>query len=121
MDGIEQNLYEMIHAMSWKYEDKKSMKREGKILETYRVDLKSIINTTKTISVKASSSKEWHYPPKDFIKFNFDGPSKGNPRAMGIGGAFGDETRTILRVFVGSKGRDTNNAIELLALKKVFK
>jgi len=51
-----------------------------------------------------------------FIKLNFYGASKGNPRLAGFGVVFINDLGNIVLTMVGSLGIDTNNASELWAL-----
>lgn len=49
-------------------------------------------------------------------KLNFDGASKGNPGNSGFGGLFRNHKGDSLLSFLGSKGWDTNNSVELEGL-----
>jgi hypothetical protein len=42
----------------------------------------------------------WTRPPIGFIQLNFDGAAKGNLGLVRAGGAFMDETRSILCIYV---------------------
>jgi hypothetical protein len=48
-----------------------------------------------------------------FIKMNFDGASKGNPRPTRYGGIFWDAKSIILRVFYAYVGSSSNNVVKL--------
>ena len=55
-------------------------------------------------------------PRSGFIKLNFDGASKGNPRKIGYGGVFRTCEGKILGTYMGVLGIDCNNAAKLWAL-----
>lgn len=57
-------------------------------------------------------------PPQNMAQQNFDGASKGNPCKAGFGGIFRDHKGVTLLTFLGSKGRDSNNSVELEGLWK---
>jgi hypothetical protein len=65
-----------------------------------------------------SSPTSWLAPPKDFIKLNFDGASKGNLRPAGYGIVFRNHNGHILLISVGYIGHSTNNVAELWGLTK---
>ena len=54
----------------------------------------------------------WYQPPGETFKLNFDGSSKGNPGLVGFGGVCHDSTGSILYVFYGFIGIDSNNAVK---------
>jgi len=49
-------------------------------------------------------------------QLEFDGASKGNPGKEGYGGVFRDHSGTPQLIFLGSKGWDINNLVELEGL-----
>ena len=55
-------------------------------------------------------------PRSGFIKLNFDGASKGNPRKIGYGGVFRTCEGKILGTYMGVLGIDCNNAAKLWVL-----
>jgi ribonuclease HI len=59
----------------------------------------------------------WAPPPTGFLKLNFDGATKGNPGVAGAGGVIRDSGGTIIRLYAGSIGNSTNNAVEFGALE----
>jgi ribonuclease HI len=63
-----------------------------------------------------SSPSLWSPPPKDFLKLNFDGASKGNPGDAGYGVVFRNHLGHIIAIGAGPLGHSTNNAAELWAL-----
>jgi ribonuclease HI len=52
-------------------------------------------------------------PPSGWIKYNFDGPSKGNPGMAGARGVFGDQEGNIVGAIYQSLGHKYNNQAEL--------
>ena len=51
-------------------------------------------------------------PGEGFIKLNFDGASKGNPRVAGLGGIFRDNLENTWLICVDSCGIISNNEVE---------
>jgi len=64
---------------------------------------------------------KWLPPSGDFIKFNFDGASHGNPGPSSIGGVFRNTKGVILKAFSGKISDGTNNQAETLALVEGFR
>jgi ribonuclease HI len=56
-------------------------------------------------------------PTKGSLKINFDGVSKGNPGRIGTGGIISDSQGKIIRLYTGSPGNSTNNAVEFGGLE----
>jgi ribonuclease HI len=61
--------------------------------------------------------RKWKPPPKGSLKLNFDGALKGNPGRTGMGGVIGDDQGKIIRLYTGSLGNSTNNAVEFRSLE----
>ena len=53
----------------------------------------------------------------EFLKLNFDEVEKGNPGMTGMGGVFRDSGGNIIRLYAGSMGNSTNNAMEFGSLE----
>ena len=47
---------------------------------------------------------------------NFDGATKGNPDPAGFGGIFRNAESSVMHIYYGSLGRDSNNVAELEGL-----
>ena len=62
------------------------------------------------------SPERWSLPPSSFIKLNFNGASKGNPRPQCKGGVFKNSKGEILHIYTINLGHSTNNAAELNAM-----
>jgi hypothetical protein len=56
--------------------------------------------------------------PLAYLKLNFDGATKGNPRPTGAGGVFKNYNGGILFLFANYLGRSTNNVVEFDGLIK---
>jgi hypothetical protein len=61
--------------------------------------------------------RNWNPPPAGSLKLNFDGAEKGNPGMTGMGGVIRDSGGNIIRLYAGSMGKSTNNAVEFGALE----
>lgn len=66
---------------------------------------------------EVAESNQYHQPPQGFIKLNFDGATKHNPREASIGGVFRDAGGKTLRIFVMDCVEASNKEAELHALK----
>ena len=71
--------------------------------------------TLKTLPF-IQSSDLWIPPPTGFLKLNFDGASKGNPRKSGYGFIIRDHRGEMLSFGYGFLGIYSNNAVELEGL-----
>ncbi|GLJ54044.1 hypothetical protein SUGI_1156720 [Cryptomeria japonica] len=56
-------------------------------------------------------------PPKDWVKLNFDGASKGNPRDAGFGAIIRNNASKIVHGVYGGLGMATNNEAKIRALE----
>lgn len=65
--------------------------------------------------LESTISNKW-IPPQNVFQLNFDGASKGNPGKARFGGIFRDHKGVTLLTFLGSKGWDSNNSVELEGL-----
>jgi len=74
-----------------------------------------IVNQRNKASKKPLTEK-WLPPPMNMYQLNFYGTSKGNPGNSGFGGIFGDHKGAPILTFLGSRGWDTNNSMELEGL-----
>ena len=73
---------------------------------------------SKTVSHITADKDFWKPTPHDFMKFNIDGASKGNPGMAGYGGVIRDEKGCIKVIFHSQLGNSTNNMAELMALEE---
>lgn len=60
----------------------------------------------------------WHPPLKNYLKFNIDGASKGNPRKASFGGVLRNEEGRLILIFHSHLGKAINNMVELMALEQ---
>lgn len=66
---------------------------------------------------KDQTTVKWEAPPKDWVKLNFDGACRGNPRASRIGAIIRDEKGSILHRAYGDLGLSTTNKAKVRALE----
>ena len=59
----------------------------------------------------------WKVPPKGWVKLNFDGANRGNPRISGIGGIIRNDKGEVLKGIASKLGIATNNVIEISGLE----
>ncbi|GLJ44534.1 hypothetical protein SUGI_0935120 [Cryptomeria japonica] len=59
----------------------------------------------------------WMAPPKDWVKLNFDGACKGNPRDFGFGVVIRNNASKIVHGVYGGLSKATNNEAEIRALE----
>jgi ribonuclease HI len=65
---------------------------------------------------KVQRRGSWMPPPKDILKINTDGSSRGNPGPVGIGGVGRDCLGEVVFFFSCYKGWQANNFVEGLAI-----
>ena len=70
----------------------------------------------KTKNRRANSPTVWTPPPSGFLKINFDGASRGNPRPAGFGVVLRDHTSKIIHMMESFLGENKNNVEELTRL-----
>jgi len=70
----------------------------------------------KTKNRRANNPTIWTPPPSGFLKLNFDGASRGNPRLAGFGVVLRNHTSKIIHMMAGFLGENTNNVSELTSL-----
>ncbi|GLJ29202.1 hypothetical protein SUGI_0575960 [Cryptomeria japonica] len=63
----------------------------------------------------------WELPSKGWVKLNFDGAAKGNPRQAGYGGIIRNDEGSILGCIAGNMGIATNNEVEAWAMARGIK
>ena len=72
----------------------------------------------KNKTTKNTKKDCWQPPPNNYLKFNIDGASKGNPGSAGFGGVLRNEDRRIILIFHNHLGKSTNNMAELMAMEQ---
>lgn len=60
---------------------------------------------------------KWNAPPKDWVKLNFDGASKGNPGRASFGVVLRDENNELISGVYGNLGECSNNEAKIRALE----
>jgi len=60
----------------------------------------------------------WQPPPKNYLKFNIDGASKGSPGVARFGGVLRNEEGRIILIFHSHLSKATNNMAELMAMEQ---
>lgn len=97
--------------------DLKRNRNETKIWENRGFSISVSTNAPKNLSLCQSPSiSSPPPPPPSFIKMNFDGASKGNPRPTRLGGVLRDHSGKILHIYSHHLGHDTNNGVALSVL-----
>lgn len=109
---LSRNIRETILSISWTEEDFQASQREVRILNSWGI-LPDQVKFSPCKAPCPSSPDFWSPPPQGCLKINFDGAAKDNPGPTGYGGVVHDHLGTILWVFWGSIGWDTNNSAEL--------
>lgn len=115
---LKQNLQETLALRHWKDSDLPVSPQECLILANWNLDLTFLAHIKPNSSIHSESPQFWSPPAIHPYKLNFDGAAKGNPRLAGYGGIFRDAEGSILHIYHGSLGRDTNNTAELEGLWK---
>jgi hypothetical protein len=104
------HLQETLLLQPWSEQDLQANQTEAIILKNWSIWPHSYPFFPSIKRNSPSSPETWSHPPKGFYKLNFDGASKGNPGPAGFGGVFRNSSGTILRIFFGTLGLDSNNA-----------
>ncbi|XP_057855381.2 uncharacterized protein LOC131065033 [Cryptomeria japonica] len=86
--------------------------RDDKSLET---NLKNLVNRVDRMELTGLSIPEWTLPEKGWIKINFDGASRGNPGASGVGVIVRDDRGNMLAIGAKRLVDGTNNVAECQA------
>ena len=88
---IHSSIQETLNLQSWTEEDLKCNSQEQHIWNNCNLTI-SISATSMNNPQSIHSPTLWTTPPASFIKFNFDGASKGNPGLVGGGGMFRNDS-----------------------------
>lgn len=113
---IKSNIQETLKLQIWSDDDFKEPPPETRILQDWHLDLTPSLWALKPRPLFSDSPTTWSPPQPSFIKLNFDGASKGNPSQSGFGGVFQYHKGSILHIFTGYSGFNTNNRAKLLGL-----
>ncbi|KAK2645440.1 hypothetical protein Ddye_020635 [Dipteronia dyeriana] len=70
---------------------------------------------------KIRQIRDWIPQAEDYLKFNVDGSSKGNPGSVGIGGVLGDSKGAVICMFSQFVGIFDSNTAKIMAIKRVMK
>jgi ribonuclease HI len=106
---------ETIRSKHWQPKDKDCNREESLILQSWQLNLKDSV-AIRAPKNRFPSPTTWTPPPNGFIKINFDGASKGNPRPAGYGAVIRSSKGEILMLTAGYLGETTNNVAELTGL-----
>jgi ribonuclease HI len=117
-DLCQRNLMETLRLKPWSEADLACSPAELPVLRHWTPPPPSQLSSPpdSTPPPPMSSPSLWSPPPKDFLKLNFDGASKGNPGDAGYGVIFRNHLGHIIAIGAGPLGHSTNNAAELWAL-----
>eukprot|EP00253_Pinus_taeda_P029073 PITA_29073 len=110
------NLRETMHLHPWAKEDFPTADNEKNILENWELQIHQETTTSQRTNRNIKDNSRWIPPPTNSYKLNFDGASKGNPGQAGFGGIIRDSKGSLLQLYYGSLGWDTNNSAELEGL-----
>ena len=116
-----ENLLSSIRSMHWHDEDKLIPTDEIHVGKIWGLDKSQLDGLRKCDRIlHPSSPKSRYLPPPMVFKLNFDGASRGNLGAAGYGGLCRESQGTIIFIFLGSIGWDTNNSVELEGILQVL-
>eukprot|EP00253_Pinus_taeda_P007130 PITA_07130 len=110
------NLQETLMLRSWSQEDLPSQTNEKSILDNWQLVLPQELQKHDRAKSSSINNCKWQVPPKNSYKLNFDGASKGNPGTIGFGGIIRNHEGSLLQIYFGNIGWDTNNSAELEGL-----
>lgn len=92
--------------------------QECLILANWNLDLTFLAHIKPKSSIRSEFPQFWSPPTIHPYKLNFDGAAKGNPGPASYGSIFKDVAGSVLHIYHGSLGRETNSAAELEGLWK---
>ena len=108
---------ETISLTNWDKKDSELVGTERQILADWGLDnYETSVQLHQKIRLFNPSSDCWNPPPIGFLKLNFDGASKGNPRKVGYGFIIHDYSGKMISYGYGFLGNDSNNAAEIEGL-----
>ena len=108
---------ETITLQSWSQEEFVAERNERSILQAFRLEEIPPDNSiARSCPVQVSSPLLWIPPQAGTFKINVDGAAKGNPGLAGYGGVIINSRGSILSLFWGSIGSNTNNIAKLEGL-----
>eukprot|EP00253_Pinus_taeda_P026720 PITA_26720 len=110
------NLRETMLLHPWTKEDFPTADNEKNILDNWELQIPQESTMTQRINRNIKDNSRWIPPPINTYKLNFDGASKGNPGQAGFGGIIRDSKGSLLQLYFGNIGWDTNNSAELEGL-----
>eukprot|EP00253_Pinus_taeda_P008637 PITA_08637 len=110
------NLRETMLLHPWAKEDFPTADNEKNILDNWELQIHQETITTQITNRNIKDNSRWIPPPIKTYKLNFDGASKGNPGHAGFGGIIRDSKGSLLQLYFGNIGWDTNNSAELEGL-----
>jgi ribonuclease HI len=109
------HIKETVRSKSWQESDRTCPKEELSILQNWQLNLIDL-KMEQAPKTHIPSPSTWTPPSIGYVKVNFGGASKGNPRPAGYGAVIRDSTRKLLMMIAGHMGETTNNVAELTGL-----
>lgn len=88
--------------------------RTLRLLGLHKIILQGLGKNITTMNTKKDC---WQPPPKNYLKLNISGASKGNLGVTGFGGLLRNEKGIILLIFHNHLGKATNNMVKLMAME----
>lgn len=109
-EGLVNNIRETILVEQWSLEDGQVPPHEARILLCLNLSREMVTpNAWKAKKNNIESPKQFTLLGEGFIKLNFDGALKGNPRITRLGGIFRDNQADTRLVYVEPCGIASNN------------
>lgn len=102
----------------WQDSDLPDSPQERLIMKTWNLDLTFLAHVKSRPPTSFASPLIWSPPASNSYKLNFDGAAKGNPGLAGYGGVFRNKLGTVLHIYHGTIGKDTNNTAKFEGLWK---
>jgi hypothetical protein len=109
-DQLKKDIREISLISTWTDQDWKCTKTNSTTLYSPSLRENSTYNSKFRSTPQVSLQPIGPPPPADFVKINFDGPSKGNTWLAVLGGDFRNNKGSIIRFYAENMGTYTNNA-----------
>lgn len=120
-ESIISNIKQLIQVKGKTNTNEKPTAQYLRILKRFQLEASSNPPLGVNRAQPTTQSQRWLRPPEGSLKLNFDGASRGNPGAAGIGGVIRNQDGDIIHIYCRALGVCTNNEAEFAALEQGLK
>lgn len=114
---IHAHINETLGLTKWGSTDLRASLKETLILRNWGIrSIHAFVGAIVKQTGGGNSPNAWEPPPPNMFKLNFDGASKRNPGSAGFRGAIRNSEGSMVGLYWGYIGENTNNVSELKGL-----